>query len=73
LSNWIKAAKDGRFALPADVAFVPVVINATPNGLDDRGPSPALPTGETIEITVADVVVQAMPNFGVVPIEGRVF
>lgn len=28
LSNWIKAAKDGRFALPADAmpSFVPVVV-----------------------------------------------
>jgi hypothetical protein len=28
LSNWIKAAKDGRFALPADatLSFVPVVV-----------------------------------------------
>ncbi len=28
LSNWIRAAKDGRFALPADVmpSFVPVVV-----------------------------------------------
>jgi transposase len=30
LSNWIKAAKDGRFALPADAmpSFVPVVVEA---------------------------------------------
>jgi hypothetical protein len=28
LSNWIRAAKDGRFALPADAlpSFVPVVV-----------------------------------------------
>jgi transposase len=31
LSNWIRAAKDGRFALPADgmPAFVPVVLMAS--------------------------------------------
>lgn len=30
LSNWIKAAKDGRFALPAEAmpSFVPVVVEA---------------------------------------------
>ncbi len=30
LSNWIKAAKDGRFALPADAmpSFVPVVVES---------------------------------------------
>ncbi len=30
LSNWIRAAKDGRFALPADAmpSFVPVVVEA---------------------------------------------
>src|SRR5271165_1658244 len=32
LSNWIRAAKDGRFALPADdgMAFVPVVVASEP-------------------------------------------
>lgn len=25
LSNWVRAAKDGHFALPAETAFVPVV------------------------------------------------
>jgi transposase len=32
LSNWIRAAKDGRFALPAenDVAFVPVIAACDP-------------------------------------------
>jgi transposase len=30
LSNWIRAAKDGRFALPADAmpSFVPVVVES---------------------------------------------
>jgi len=34
LSNWIRAAKDGRFALPADdaPAFVPVVVEPVRTG-----------------------------------------
>lgn len=43
LSNWIRAAKEGRFALPADAvpSFVPVVLeSAQPNkAVHERRPS----------------------------------
>ena len=43
LSNWIRAAKDGRFALPADAmpTFVPVVVEtaAAPKAAHERRPA----------------------------------
>jgi transposase-like protein len=57
LSNWIRAAKDGRFALPADdeMAFVPVVAASEP--VAEKVMSPGAP----IEIAVGCFVVR-VPN-----------
>jgi transposase len=54
LSNWIRAAKDGRFALPADdgMAFVPVVAASEP--IAEKVTSPWAP----IEIAVGSFVVR---------------
>ena len=57
LSNWIRAAKDGRFALPADesVTFVPLVTS---------GPIAVAPSASSreramlIEIAVGSIVVR---------------
>jgi transposase len=56
LSNWIRAAKDGRFALPADegVRFVPVV-TAAPTGVAPAAVSRDL---AAIEIAVGAVLVR---------------
>lgn len=57
LSNWIRAAKDGRFALPADedVTFVPLVASATiavgPSATSRERPMP-------IEIAVGSILVR---------------
>lgn len=50
LSNWIRAAKDGRFALPADetMAFVPVVMVAQARTSNEA----------PIEIAIGSVVVR---------------
>jgi transposase len=56
LSNWIRAAKDGRFALPAesDVAFVPVIAAGLPH-VENAAPSEqAVP----IEIAAGSFVVR---------------
>lgn len=56
LSNWIRAAKDGHFALPADdrLGFVPAVVF--------KSPASAKPSrtgrSEPIEITLGSVVVR---------------
>jgi transposase len=57
LSNWIRAAKDGRFALRADdeMAFVPVVAASEP--VAEKVTSPGAP----IEIAVGFFVVR-VPN-----------
>ena len=57
LSNWIRAAKDGRFALPADdeMAFVPVVAASEP--VAEKVTS----RGAPIEIAVGSFVVR-VPN-----------
>jgi transposase len=59
LSNWIRAAKDGRFALPAqdDVAFVPVIATGDPR-VDNTGLSEQV---APIEIAVGSFVVR-VPN-----------
>ena len=59
LSNWIRAAKDGRFALPAqdDVAFVPVIATGDPR-VDSTGLSDQV---APIEIAVGSFVVR-VPN-----------
>jgi transposase len=60
LSNWIRAAKAGRFALPGDdgVAFVPVIAAAEP--LRCVKPA-AVGRAAPIEITMGSVVVR-VPN-----------
>jgi transposase len=54
LSNWIRAAKCGRFALPAgdDMPFVPVVASGRPESAVSREDAPA------IEIAMGSVVVR---------------
>jgi transposase len=56
LSNWIRAAKDGRFALPAEegVAFVPIVAAGQ---LRCDVPAPG-ERAAPIEITLGSVVVR---------------
>ena len=63
LSNWIRAAKDGHFALPAgdddrsDAAFVPVV--SLGSRADGGGGRPAAkPTPWAIEIELAGAVIR---------------
>lgn len=54
LSNWIRAAKDGRLVLPADAlpAFVPVVsLESTNKAADDRRPA-------AIEIVIGAIKVR---------------
>jgi transposase len=73
LSNWIRAAKDGRFALPAcakpelrfgegrpaenDIAFVPVIASGAPRVESAPPPEASTP----IEIAVGSFVVR-VPN-----------
>jgi transposase len=59
LSNWIRAAKDGRFALPAesDVAFVPVVTAGVRHADNAASSGQAAP----IEIAIGSFVVR-IPN-----------
>lgn len=59
LSSWIRAAKDGRFALPAesDVAFVPVVAA----GVARVGNTASSEHASPIEIAVGSFVVR-VPN-----------
>jgi transposase len=54
---WIRAAKEGRLALPADesAVFVPIV-RAAVRKMPKVGPSPP------IEIGIADFVVRAVPG-----------
>jgi transposase len=56
LSNWIRAAKDGRFALPDEegVAFVPIVAAGRPR-CDVPAPGERV---APIEITMGSVVVR---------------
>jgi transposase len=52
LSNWIRAAKDGHFALPAETAFVPVVTQAAmPVPAERARPAERAP----IEITLGKI------------------
>jgi transposase len=55
LSNWIRAAKDGHFALPGDAlpAFVPVVAQAQP-----VGKAAAERRSDAIEIVIGAVEVR---------------
>lgn len=59
LSNWIRAAKDGRFALPAEneVAFVPVIAAGAAYAGNTVSSEPAQP----IEIMAGSFVVR-VPN-----------
>jgi transposase len=59
LSNWIRAAKDGRFTLPAqdDVAFVPVIATGDQRE-DSAGSSEQV---APIEIAIGSFVVR-VPN-----------
>jgi transposase len=59
LFNWIRAAKEGRLALPADegAVFVPIVTAAT----DIREASNAA-ASMTIEIGIRNFVVRAVPG-----------
>jgi transposase len=57
LWNWIRAAREGRFALPADGlgAFVPVVsVEASESGQEVRSPA--------IELTIGTVTVRVPPG-----------
>jgi transposase len=58
LSNWIRAAKDGRFALPAesDVAFVPVI--AAGDLRIDKAPTPE--QAAPIDIAVGAFVIRVL-------------
>jgi transposase len=55
LSNWIKAAKDGRFALPAEAmpSFVPVVVEAV-----QANKSAAERRGAVIEVVIGLIKVR---------------
>jgi transposase len=59
LFNWIRAAKEGRLALPADegAVFVPIVVAATETR---KAPNAAASTA--IEIGIKDFVVRAGPG-----------
>ena len=59
LFNWIRAAKEGRLALPADegAVFVPIVVAATETR---KAPNAAASTA--IEIGMKDFVVRAGPG-----------
>ncbi|MBY0317905.1 MAG: transposase [Reyranella sp.] len=56
LSNWIRAAKDGRFALPCDgrLSFVPAVVGGPREAEETSRPGGAAP----IEITLGSVMVR---------------
>jgi transposase len=62
LSNWIRAAKDGHFALPAgdddrsEAAFVPVVSSGS--RADGSGRPATKPTPAAIEIELAGAVIR---------------
>lgn len=49
LSNWIRAAKDGHFALPGEVAFVPVVTTEPPASRErDKAPPVEIAIGRFV-------------------------
>jgi transposase len=56
LSNWIRAAKDGQFALPADdsLGFVPAVVRKPPEAERVSGSGRT----ESIEVMLGGVVVR---------------
>lgn len=55
LSNWIRAAKDGHFALPGDGIFVPVVAEAVSKSEDAGRAASQEPM---IEISIGKVTVR---------------
>lgn len=59
LFSWIRAAKEGRLALPADevAVFVPIVTAAT-----DVTKAPKAAPSTPIEIGIKDFVVRAVPG-----------
>ena len=59
LFNWIRAAKEGRLALPADegAVFVPIVAAAT-----EMRKAPNAAASTPIEIGIKDFVVRAVPG-----------
>jgi transposase len=59
LFNWIRAAKEGRLALPADegAVFVPIVAAAA-----EMGKAPDAVASTPIAIAIKDFVVRAVPG-----------
>lgn len=59
LFNWIRAAKEGRLALPADegAVFVPIVAAAA-----EMGKAPDAVASAPIAIAIKDFVVRAVPG-----------
>ena len=59
LFNWIRAAKEGRLALPLDegAVFVPIVAAAT-----EMGKTPNAVVSTPIAIAIKDFVVRAVPG-----------
>jgi transposase len=59
LFNWIRAAKEGRLALPVDegALFVPIVATAT-----EMRQAPTAVASTPIEIAIKDFVVRAVPG-----------
>jgi transposase len=59
LFNWIRAAKEGRLALPADegAVFVPIVA-----AVAEMGKAPDAVASTPIEIAIKDFVVRAVPG-----------
>ena len=57
LSNWVRAAKDGHFALPGDVTFVPAVVAELPATRDGSEPTGAVAGEPAIEIGIGDITI----------------
>ena len=58
LSNWIRAAKDGHFALAGDVTFVPVICDERPRGSHGKEPPCGSCRDGAIEICIGDLTVR---------------
>jgi transposase len=58
LSNWIRAAKDGHFALAGDVTFVPVIGDERPRGSHGKEPPCGPCRDGAIEICIGDLTVR---------------